>query len=138
MHDDLGQTLEVMFPAHLNDEPAVAGPEAVVDQRPGVTVLQTIDQKFGTMSVIAITASNIGHVDELCPPGAIASPEGRQDADRGEQRRSDVTQAADRGDRRRVVTHPFHLVDPRHRLDDGSKGGAIPVGGRGDVAETGD
>ena len=31
--DDLGQALEVVLPADLHDEPAVLGPEAVVDQR---------------------------------------------------------------------------------------------------------
>ena len=69
--DDGGESLKMSFSADLEHEPAVFGPEPMVDNRACPPSLSPIDQKFVTMSVIANTESNMA--TSTCWPSPVRS-----------------------------------------------------------------
>ena len=101
----------------------------------GVPLGRPIDQKLVTMSVIAMSASNMAMSTYWPRAVTLALPQRGQDADGREQGRADVAESADRRDDRRLVALALELVDPAHRLDDRGERRPGAVGSRGQVAE---
>ena len=135
MADDLGQTLEVVLPPDLDDEPAVAARNPWLISGPVSPFLRPIDQKLDTMSVMAITESNMA-TSTYCGWSV------RSRSRRAARMPTVANKAAPMSPRPptgetigRLVRQALHLVDARHRLDDRGEGRPVPVGGRGHVSE---